>query len=82
MKDLERGLLNYKVVGEFLADLKEEFGEGDKEAIKIAKLRRLEQEEKMMKEFVQKFRRIARGSEYEERPLIEEFKREMNGIIC
>ena len=34
MKDLERGLLNYKVVGEFLADLKEEFGEGDKEAKK------------------------------------------------
>jgi len=43
MEDLERGLLNYKVVGEFLADLKEEFGEGDKEAIKIAELRRLEQ---------------------------------------
>ena len=62
--------------------MKEEFGEGDKEAKKIAELRRLEQGGKMMKEFVQKFRRIARGSEYEERPLIEEFKREMNGIIC
>ena len=82
MEDLKRGLLNYKVVGEFLADLKEEFGEGDKKAIKIAELKRLEQRGKMIKEFVQKFRRTARESKYKERPLIEEFKREMNGIIC
>ena len=43
MKDLERELLNYEVAGEFLTDLKEEFEEGDKEANKIVKLRRLEQ---------------------------------------
>ena len=30
---------------------------------------------------MQEFRRIARGSGYEERLLIEEFKREMNEII-
>ena len=30
---------------------------------------------------MQEFRRIARGSEYEERLLIEEFKREMNEMI-
>jgi len=34
-----------------------------------------------MEEFVQEFRRVARGSGYEGRPLIEEFKREMNRII-
>ena len=43
MKDLERELVNYEVAGEFLTDLKEEFEEGDKEANKIVKLRRLEQ---------------------------------------
>ena len=34
-----------------------------------------------MEEFIQEFRRAARGSGYEERPLVEEFKREMNGAI-
>ena len=34
-----------------------------------------------MKEFMQKFKWAARGSGYEGRPLIEEFKREMNGGI-
>jgi len=51
MKDLERGLLNY-VVEEFLSDLKEEFREKDKEANKVAELKRLEQEGKTIKEFI------------------------------
>ena len=34
-----------------------------------------------MEEFVQEFKRAARGSGYEGQPLIEEFKREMNGGI-
>jgi len=35
----------------------------------------------MMEEFIQEFRRAARGSGYEGRLLIEEFKRKMNGMI-
>jgi len=31
---------------------------------------------------VQEFRRVARGNEYEGRPLVEEFKRGMNETIC
>ena len=34
-----------------------------------------------MEEFVQEFKRAARGSGYEGRPLVEEFKRRMNGTI-
>ena len=34
-----------------------------------------------MEEFVQKFRRVTRGSGYEGRPLVEEFKRGINGTI-
>jgi len=34
-----------------------------------------------MEEFIQEFRRAARGSGYEGRPLIEEFKRGINKII-
>ena len=40
MKNLKRGLLNYEVAGEYLADLKEEFGGEDEEAIKVAELER------------------------------------------
>ena len=41
----------------------------------------MEQGGRMMEEFVQEFKRAARGSGYEGRPLVEEFKRGMNGGI-
>ena len=34
-----------------------------------------------MKEFMQEFKRAAKESRYEGRPLVEEFKQEMNGGI-
>ena len=61
--------------------LKREFGGEDEEAVKVAELRKLEQRERTMEEFVQEFKRAVKGSGYERRPLIEEFKRGMNGII-
>ena len=60
---------------------KKEFGGGEEESVKTAELRKLEQEEKMMEESVQEFKRVARGSGYKGRHLVEEFKREMNGAI-
>ena len=38
MEDLERGLLEYETVGEFLANIKREFGGGDEESVKVAEL--------------------------------------------
>jgi len=81
LEDLEGGLLEYKTVEEFLADIRKEFGEGNEESVKVAGLRRLEQGNKMMKKFVQQFRRITRGSRYKGRLLVEEFKREINITI-
>ena len=81
IENLERGLLNYKVVEDFLLDLKDKFGKGDKEANKIAKLKRLEQGGKIMKEFVQEFRRVVRECSYKGKPLVKEFKRGMNGTV-
>jgi len=49
--------------------------------VKVVELRKLEQGGRMMEEFVQEFKRVARGSRYEGRRLVEEFKRGMNGII-
>ena len=79
MEKLEAGEVEYKSVEEFLTILKKKFREGEEEVVKVAELRRVEQEGKMMEEYVQEFKRIARGSRYEERPLVEEFKRGMNG---
>jgi len=61
--------------------LKKEFGGEEEESVKVVELRKLEQGGRMMEEFVQEFKRAARGSRYEGRPLVEEFKREMNGVI-
>ena len=49
--------------------------------VKAAELRKLEQGRKTMDEFVQEFKRAARGSGYEGRPLVEEFKRGINETI-
>ena len=57
LEDLEGILLEYKTAGEFLVDIKKEFVEGDDKEVKVAELKRLEQEERMMEEFVQEFRR-------------------------
>jgi len=73
--------MEYETVEEFLTSLKKEFGGGKEELVKAAELRKLKQGGRMMEEFVQKFKRAARGSGYKGRPLVEEFKRGMNGAI-
>jgi len=81
MEELESGEVEYESAEEFLTSLKKEFGGGEEELMKAAELRKLEQGGKMMEEFVQEFKWAARGSGYEGRPLVEEFKRSMNGGI-
>lgn len=65
LEDLEGGILEYELVEKFLANIKKELGRGNKEIVKIIELRRLEQESKMIEEFVQEFRKAARKSGYE-----------------
>jgi len=38
LEDLEKRLLEYETEGEFLTDIKKEFGGGDEELIKVAEL--------------------------------------------
>jgi len=38
LENLKGGLLEYKSVGKFLADIKKEFGGGDKVSVKVAEL--------------------------------------------
>ena len=79
---MEEGLLEYEIAGKFLADIRKEFGDEDEESVKMAELKRLEQGNKTIENFVQKFRRVAKGSEYKGRPLVEEFKRGISIMIC
>ena len=72
MEDLESGNLSYVMVGKFSLDLKGKFGGGDNKIIKIVKLEKVKQEEKIIEELGQKFRRVTRGSGYKERLLVEE----------
>jgi len=64
-----------------LLEIKKEFEGGNEELVKVMELRRIEQEKKIMEEFVQKFQRVAKESRYKERVLVEEFKREMNRTV-
>ena len=81
MEELEAGEVEYESVEEFLTSLRKKSGRGEEESVKAAELRKLEQGEKLMEEFVQEFKRAVRGSGYEGRPLMEEFKRGINGGI-
>ena len=78
MEELEAGELEYESAEELLTSLKKEFGRGEEELVKAVELRRMEQGGKTIEEFMQEFKRTARGSGYKGRPLVEEFKRGMN----
>ena len=75
MEELESGEVEYESVEEFLTSFRKEFGEREEELVKVVELRRMEQGGKTMEEYVQGFKRTARGSGYKGRPLVEEFKR-------
>jgi len=81
MEELEAGEMEYETVEEFLTVLRKEFGGGKEEVVKTAELRKLEQGGRTMEEFVQEFKRTARGSGYEGRLLVKEFKRGINREI-
>jgi len=52
MEELEAGELGFESVGEFLAEIKKEFGGGDEESVKVAELKKIKQGGRTMEEFV------------------------------
>ena len=81
IEELELGDVEYESIEEFFTSLKKEFGRGEEESVKAVELRKMEQGGRTIEEYVQEFKRVARESGYESRPLVEEFKRGMNGGI-
>ena len=74
LEDLKIGMLDYETVREFLADIRKKFSRKDKESVKVVELKKLEQGEKIMEEYIQKFRKATKKSNYKGRFLVEEFK--------
>ena len=70
-----------ETVEELFTKMKEKFREFDEESRKVDELRLLEQGGQICDEYVQIFKKTSRGSGYEGRPLIKEFKRGLNGNI-
>ena len=68
-------------VEQLFTKIRNDFGETLEEERKIEQLRTIEQGGRIYDEYVQKFKKIARGNSYEGRPLIKEFKRWLNRSI-
>lgn len=52
LEDLEAGVLEYKIAGKFLTDIKKEFERENKETVKVTELKKLEQGGKMIEKFI------------------------------
>ena len=78
---ISKGTSTVNTEEELFTKIWQEFGEFDEESRKVDELRILEQGGKTVDEYVQEFRRAARGSGYEGRTLVEKFKRGLNGVI-
>ena len=81
LDEITKGTLAVQTVEELFTKIRQEFGEFDEESQKVDELRILEQGGRTVDEYVQEFKRAARGSGYEGRALVEEFKRGLNGTI-
>jgi len=81
MNELAKGESEVETVEQLFSKIRNDFGEMSEEERKIEQLRTIEQGSRTCNEYVQEFKKVARGSSYEGRPLIKEFKRGLNGTI-
>ena len=81
LDELAKGESEVELAEQLFAKIRNNFGEILEEERKIEQLRTIEQRGRICNEYVQEFKKVARRSGYEGRPLIEEFKRGLNGAI-
>ena len=81
MDELAKGELEVESAEQLFAKIRDDFGKTSVEERKIEQLRTIEQGGRTCDEYVQEFKKVARGSSYEGRSLIEEFKRGLNRAI-
>ena len=78
---LAKGESEVESAEQLFTKIRNDFGETSEEKRKIEQLRIIEQGGRTCDEYVQEFKKVARGSGYEGRPLIKEFKQGLNGAI-
>jgi len=81
LDELAKGESEVESAEQLFTKIRNDFGETSEEERKIEQLRTIEQAGRTCDEYVQEFKKVTRGSGYERRPLIEEFKRGLNGAI-
>jgi len=81
LDELAKGESEVESVEQLFTKIRNDFGETSEEERKIEQLRTIEQGGRTCDEYVQEFKKVARGSGYEGRPLVKEFKRGLNGAI-
>jgi len=81
LDELAKGESKVESVEQLFTKIRNNFGETLKEERKIEQLRTIEQGGRTYDKYMQKFKKVARGSSYEKRPLIKEFKQGLNGAI-
>ena len=81
MDELAKGESEVETAEQLFSKIRNDFGETSEEERKIKQLRTIEQGNRMCDEYIQEFKKVARGSGYEGRPLIEEFKRGLSGVL-
>jgi len=78
---LAKGESEVKLIEQLFTKIRDDFGETSEEERKIEQLRTIKQGERTCDKYMQEFKKVTRGSSYEGRPLIKEFKRGLNGSI-
>jgi len=81
LDELAKGESEVELAEQLFTKIRNDFGEISEEKKKIEQLRTIEQGGRTCNKYVQEFKKVARGSGYEGRPLIEEFKQRLNGAI-
>jgi len=81
LDEITKGTSAVNTEEELFTKIQQEFGEFNEESRKVDELKVLEQGGRTVDEYVQEFRRAARGSGYKGRALVEEFKRGLNRTI-
>jgi len=79
--ELAKGESEVETAEQLFSKIRNDFGETSEEKRKIEQLRTIEQGNRTYDEYVQEFKKVARGSGYEGRSLIEEFKRGLSGVL-
>jgi len=81
LDELAKGESKVESGEQLFAKIRNNFGETLEEERKIEQLRMIEQGGRVYDKYIQEFKKVARRSSYEGQPLIEEFKRGLNGAI-